>query len=106
MKWYYFGLLSLVVCILCALWGWYIGGSDHFPQLAGAMAAALCLIFLIPGPKIFRRVFPDFSPKVRHKILCILGGILYAASAVVSEQYYLRHSTAPEISTILKGLFQ
>ena len=104
MKWYNFAPLSLLVCTLSALLGWYVGGSDQMQLLTGLIAVGICLIVGKYGQRIFRRIFPHFKPNIRYSMLSISAIIIYAVSVIMSDHYHFYHPISPEIS-LFKYLF-
>ena len=46
MKWYYFGLLSLLVCTFHGLLGWYIGGLEN-PYVACAAVVMAAVVYWV-----------------------------------------------------------
>ena len=99
MKWYYFGLLSLVVCILTGLLGWYIGGLEsevggvESKLLASVVVAIVCVAFGVAScSRDFRRKFPDFTA---YAVLALSSILIYAAAAIISHHRHLPLNLPP-----------
>ncbi len=97
MKWYYFGLLSLVVCIFTGSLGWYIGGLEskvggvESKLLASAAVAIVCVAFsVISLSRDFRRKFPDFTA---YSVLGFSSVVIYGAAALIN---HYRHLPLPQ----------
>lgn len=86
MKWYYMGLLSLLVCTLTGSLGWYIGGHENKFWLSAAVAI-ICIAFGVAScSRDFRRKFPDFAA---YTVLWISSILIYAAAAIISHHRHL-----------------
>ena len=93
MKWYYMGLLSLLVCTLTGSLGWYIGGLENkvggveSKLLASAAVAIVCVAFsVISISRDFRRKFPDFAA---YTVLGFFSVVIYAAAALINHHQHL-----------------
>ena len=79
MKWYSFGLLSLFVCTLSGLLGWYVGAHNSvWPAAAVAIVVVpFCVMCNTPA---FKRQFSSFHAKdFRHGMLLIVCGVIYGS---------------------------
>ncbi len=91
MKWYYFGLLSLVACTFSGLLGWYVGGMEG-KSLGGIenkfLASAAVVIVCVASGVIylsrdFRRKFPAYS------LLDYSCVVIYGAAALINHHRHL-----------------
>jgi hypothetical protein len=95
MKWYYFGLLSLLVCTFSGLLGWYIiGGLENLNRACVAVVMAAVAYWVMSASmdfKNFKRQFSYLTSNVHYTILHILCALIYATSLVVSHHRHLPH---------------
>ena len=89
MKWYYIGLLSLLVCTLTGLLGWYIGGLENKFWPSAAVAIVCVALSVISFSRDFRRKFPDFAA---YTVLCFFSVVIYAAAAIINHHRHLPHN--------------
>ena len=92
MKWYHFGLLSLLVCTFSGLFGWYLGGLENRAFVSSCVTIAAVTFAVICQTTAFKRKFPVFYSNARYITLYILGGLSYAFMMVVSHHYHLPHN--------------
>ena len=98
MKWYYFGPLSLFLCALSGLLGWFIGGHDNPNPLCGSVVVVVAAAAAMCSSTDFKRRFPNFNSNVGYTILFISCGVIYTTALVInhhltlpSTRWYLNH---------------
>lgn len=85
MKWYYMGLLSLLVCTLSGLLGWYIGSLENSPFWVGCVG----ILAIMCHTKFLIKQFPVFYSNAGYIVLYMLAGSIYAAAAIINFERHV-----------------